>query len=730
MTVLLTELKKLFSNKIFLLIIASVFVLNAYLVFRTANSAEETPEDYKRIYSEIDGLSDEEKLKWFNGLTNDFSGQHQYNWKLIYELQEECYNVVNYKEYLESIKSQASSMINVSIFAKPDTFNYRSIVKTPPAYENVQDVKPVFDVSKGIISATDNSFTDIFCGFIVLFATLLIMISDREQGMAGFLFSMKRGRSYLVYMKLIALMTVTFSIILLIYTENLIITLHIYGLGDLFRPIQSVNGFIGCNLKINVIEYLLLYLFFKFIAFGVIGAILTLIAINTKNVVSFYGISAVIFIAEGIAYVKIHPLSIYSIFRYINLVSFTKINEIFCNYKNINFWEYPVPLIPTSVGAVIVIFLVSVIMSAYLYAKKRNLEFKKVSFKSKIKSKGKIHSLYYYTFYKSLIMQKGLIVIVIFIAANAFVNQNFYKKYDFVDVYYRYYAELLEGEITQETIDFCDSETQRFNDIQDKIDELSAEDPVANSYELNELNRELFPRVGFEPLKERIETIKNTDNAEIFYDTGYKRIFGINGYDDDMKYALLSILMCIFLISPMISNDNKYKMMYIINSTTSGNKSYIHRNIVVSVIYAIISAMIWMIPYTLTVSQYYDLKGLNASIKSIIDFADFPINITVLQYMLILYFLRTLALIICSLIILWISSKCRNITTSILINSAVFALNIIIYLLGAKIMVNVGFNALLSINIILNDISFIHFLPFIILLIIFISHKIKIKNSL
>ncbi|MDE6520409.1 MAG: hypothetical protein K2K91_08175 [Ruminococcus sp.] len=133
--------------------------------------------------------------------------------------------------------------------------------------------------------------------------------------------------------------------------------------------------------------------------------------------------------------------------------------------------------------------------------------------------------------------------------------------------------------------------------------------------------------------------------------------------------------------------------------------------------------MLWLIPYTATVSQYYGFSGLNGSIRSIIDFADFSININVLQYLLMIYLLRTLALIICSLIMLWISSECRNITTAVFINSAVFALPVAIYLFGAKIMVNVGFNVMLSVNIIFNNISFIHFLPAIALLTAFISDR-------
>ena len=170
MRIFITELRKLFCNKIFPLITAAVFVLNAYLMFRTANSGEVTPSDYTQIFSEIEGMTDSEKLEWLEEELNNFSGERLYNWEVIYELHEECAEIVGYKEYLEGIKTQAESMTNISIFAKPDTFNYRSIVKTPSAYENMQDVQPVFDISKGIILAADNNFTDILCGFILLFA--------------------------------------------------------------------------------------------------------------------------------------------------------------------------------------------------------------------------------------------------------------------------------------------------------------------------------------------------------------------------------------------------------------------------------------------------------------------------------------------------------------------------------------------------------------------------------
>ena len=696
MKIFRTELKKLLSGRIFLLIAAVALVLNAYLIVRTANSSESTPEEYRAIYSELEALSDAEKLEWLDARCNEFSGQHHYDWNILYELREECGQVVGYQDYLDSIDSQAKSMSSISIFAKPDTFNYRSIMKTPPAYEDMRDVEPVFDVSKGITLATDNNFTDILIGFIVLFAVLSLMISDREQGLSGLLFPLKRGRGYLLLTKLGALAVTVFITILLMYGENLIISGQIFGLGDLSRPIQSLGGFIGCNLKISVFGYLFLYIFFKFAAVFAIGAVLSLIAVNTKNTVSFYGISAIIVAVEGLTYSLIHPLSKYSIFKYINLIAFTRGNDIFCNFKNINFWGYPIPLIPTSIGAIVIISLICVILASWMYSAKRNLEYKKIGIRLSFGKSEKIHSRLYYTLYKSLIMQKGAVFIVIFIALAGFMSMGFVKKYDPVDAYYQYYCELLEGEITQETLDFIESETARFDEINKRIDELSQTNPFSS--ELNQLQKDAAPQMGFIPFSERVSQIKEIDCAQVFYDTGYKRAFGRNGYDDDMKYALMMVLLCIFLVSPLISGDNRYRMSYVISSTTSGTQSYLRRNFLTASAYGIFASLMWIIPYASSINTYYGSAGLDAPLRSITDFINSPIDITVGQYVILICALRVIFCAAAALVMLWISSRCRNSTSAILINFAVFVLPIIIYLLGAEFMVYIGFDPLVSVT--------------------------------
>ena len=58
--------------------------------------------------------------------------------------------------------------------------------------------------------------------------------------------------------------------------------------------------------------------------------------------------------------------------------------------------------------------------------------------------------------------------------------------------------------------------------------------------------------------------------------------------------------------------------------------------------------------------------------------------------------------ILSALVMLWVSKRCKNTTSAVLINFALFVLPIIIYLLGAKVMVGVGFCPFLSVNALLN----------------------------
>lgn len=67
---------------------------------------------------------------------------------------------------------------------------------------------------------------------------------------------------------------------------------------------------------------------------------------------------------------------------------------------------------------------------------------------------------------------------------------------------------------------------------------------------------------------------------------------------------------------------------------------------------------------------------------------------------------------------------------TVLINFSVFALPIIIYLLGADFMINIGFNPLLSMNIIINEFSIMHIvIPMFCVILILIRKKQSLQSE-
>ena len=708
MRIFYTELQKLFSSRIFLLILAAVFVLNGYLLFRT--SKDHPPEQYREIYEVLVDRPDTAKLAWLERVANDFSGQYGYNFTVITELYEECQNVVQYQDFLDNVDAQAKSMSGVSIFAKPDTFNYRSILRTPPAYAHMRDVVPRFDVSRGILLATDNRFTDLLLSLIVLFAVLSLMLSDREQGMSGLLFSTKKGRGTLLLIKLYALALTLFAVTIALYVENLLIGAHLYGLGDLSRPVQSLYGFIGCNLKISTSTYLVCYILFKWGSMLAIGMVLSCIAQGTKGTVGFYSVSATVLLFEGVTYALIQPLSMFSVLHHINLIGFTRGTQLFCNYRNINFFDYPVELIPTAVAAVIMSIILFGSLSVWLYTGRRNLEFHRLLHHAGNHAT-KVHTPLYYTLYKSLILQKGIVMVLIFIAVAVFQAEQFTKQYDRTDAYYRYYTEQLQGEITEEDFSYCIAESRRFAEIEGQIHQLEMHG--ASYYQTESLYRQLEPSSGFLKMYNRLQTIADNPDARMFYDTGYLRMLGkspLEGYDDDMKYALTAMLLCVFLISPLIAGDNRCRMRYLIYASATGKKQYLLRNLGTALLYGTFTALLWMIPYALTVRQYYGADELGAALQSMTAFLEFPLHMNVGCYLLLTGFLRLLAVLFCAVCMLWISAFSRNVTSAVLINAAVFVLPILLYLLGTKSAINIGCNAFLSVNAVMDGCSSVQFM--------------------
>ena len=79
----------------------------------------------------------------------------------------------------------------------------------------------------------------------------------------------------------------------------------------------------------------------------------------------------------------------------------------------------------------------------------------------------------------------------------------------------------------------------------------------------------------------------------------------------------------------------------------------------------------------------YNNEGAEFSIRCIPEFERF-FDIPMVAYIALLCVLRTVSLILCGWMILFISAKCKNVSAVLLISIAIFALPVMLYLAGAE----------------------------------------------
>lgn len=683
MRIIKYELYKLFHTKMFVLILAAAFGLNLYIAMSTNNEVFGGENRIQKfVYEETAGMTLDEAYSYTSTLlseteeeyftSTDFDEELWVRRSVLNKAVSEIKTLLDYDEYLNNIELEAQRMTSVSIFADKNSFSYRNISKTPAAYEQVRGTVPVFAPSDGVLLATDNVSSDLLALFVILAAVTAIIYQDRENGLTALIKPLKYGRAKLALSKIITIFVVALICEILFFGADTIVGAMRFGLGDLSRPVQSLSGYIGCNLTINVIGFMSLTYAVKLFSYVLISLILEAMFTRLKNTTAYIAIIAAAGI-ETALYLFIDANSAFSLLKRINLVSFICSSRLFVTYSNINLFGLPVNLLWAVGTSLVVLILAGVYAVCKLYSDISVSEIKRNSGSGRVRMLPK--RAYSYAQYKAFITNKGLLILIAVLAFQVYSCGNIVRRYNLDDSFYSFYcASIGSYETELDADEFIAFEDQRLTDLQTSA--VTQED-------INELQG----RRGFELAKAQYEHLKTifTDGsapAKMFYQSGYHEMFGVNGFKKDYSLALVAILSICLAVSPLIAYDNRCKMGYLLYATKAGKKTYLKHNIFVSVTVAVLTSLFVYISYFLQMLKLYGYDGISETIKCLEVYQEM-LNIPIWGYIVLLLLYRTAVLSILSGIVLWISSKCQSTTAAAIISMAVFAFPIVVYLAGA-----------------------------------------------
>ena len=124
---------------------------------------EEHPEEFSKA-SELNLTAEE--LNNLSMMLNDISSQFAY--------------IESYDEFISNMKTRAEEQSGFAIFAKPNSFSYKNIQKTPMDFERVANVTPTLGNNKALEVSTTFELTDYLLLVLILLVCIAVFTVERE----------------------------------------------------------------------------------------------------------------------------------------------------------------------------------------------------------------------------------------------------------------------------------------------------------------------------------------------------------------------------------------------------------------------------------------------------------------------------------------------------------------------------------------------------------------------
>lgn len=642
--------------------IIACFLLNGFFIFRQGEryNVEKrcSPQEIHRIYKEIDSV--ENKLEWLQKeIEKEENARNMADYArrstLTYVL-ESVEETENYDVYLKGIKTQAKRISQSTLFSNADSFSKRNAEQIPKKYEKFEGMSLEIADSQGILLATQSKMTDVLIVILIVLLSYFFISMEREEGTLAFVRSTKNGGRKLGLQKIGVILSGSLLGMLLLYIQNFVIVGSLYGYGNLGRPIQSIDGFIGSVWKISVGQYIFLFLCGKFFVTCVFVGVTIWICLKGKNILRT---SAILVLVTGIEwgfYTKIPSNSWISILKWCNLFSFIRIENFFQTYETINLFSYPVAsvLICSVVGGILcVIFFTQSVLCYEKVSREEYAQKKEKRKREKRKTKG--HGIFFYEFRKVMWVNGAGIVLFLFLFGYL-MNVSSEKIYFSSDeLYYKYYLKELEGPMTSEKMKFIQEEDERIKKLEE-------------SEESFEKERKLKCKPAFEQVKLQAERIG--EKGVFLNEIGFSYLLDQVTFMKRVGMLLLIIILAFFQTFIM---EQIAGMDTIWNTIPDGQKKIKHRKWIILIVSVLVLATFAEGIFIVHEIKEQQLTGLSEQIRYLFGFEKFG-TMSVLFYLFLRWVFEGLVGVGSLIILASVSRKVKNTATVILISGGIVAL--------------------------------------------------------
>lgn len=701
------ELYKIITQKSIIFFIVFFCMFNGiYLVYEKEQLSKES---YENIIKATLDIKESDRKHYLESTISTLENNYK-DEKVIAEYKKTLnyFNQISeFDDYIDSIVHSDEKGLNSLLYnGKSFAAKNKEYIKKEYIKKNVAQVKPVYGNYVAIERSTNVGMQDVFLLFIILIISIILLTREKESGMIKLQKANINGRTRQILSKQAVSIIVTSVLSVIIYGETFVVNILLYGTSSLQAPIQSVNGFFASTLKINVMQYILLFTFFKTISLCVFVLIAYFISNIFKTTIpTCIAYSSVVFI-EYIFYVSIGSFSNISVLKYFNICSILNVKDYTKSYTNLNIFNNLIPYGKGIAFEIAFLIILALIINIFIFNKTKND--RKIKTLSIFKTK-KNHSLYCHEMYKTLIYNKMLLMLIVVTIIQVFTYKNITVYNDAVDYFYNMYVEKINGTDDAKTERMIKKEKNKFNKLEQDL--LDAQEAFNNGkiteigYEniQSECNAHKSEREAFEQLiEQRDYLIKLKKNKKIngwfLNEKAYRKIFYIDNSLTELKDGLFMISLLIFIIIPMVVIDKEKKTDILFSSTKLGRDVFWNKKILVACTSGILVFVAVYVPRYYYVINNLRYKATSALIQSIKEYYNFPLKLSVQYFFIFEIVLKLLCVIILAITILSISANSKTLVPAIVSCVGVVVLLSVPIFLGLNEMYSVLFVPLLVLN--------------------------------
>ena len=613
-------------------------------------------------------------------------------------------------DYIDELRTRADGMLSVSIFQDRDSFAYRNIRKTASDFEHLKNVPLEPGLETGIVTSATFAASDLFLALLILMTGYCLFFSEKENNLINLIAASKHGRAHTAFAKLAAMAVAVAFLVLALYGTTIVMANLLYGTDSLSIHVRSMPFFKYSNLNITVLDYYLLFLACKYLA-GVLSAFAIACLYIVMDQPGKVYLSVVAWIGfSWLAYAYIHPSSMLNLVKYVNIVAFMHTGSLLGEYRNINFFGFPVNAVPLFAAACATGILLFALFAVYSFASRRPIgagnrrPFFGTILRRTAKNRRMSGGLLAHEMFKSGYAAKGYLVFLLALVVGVSGIRFEEFRFNFEEAAYNEYLSVLSGPLNEENIRRIQQEKTRFDTMPDRSREnwLAYNSGEISIAEYNEREAEIkllmLKQKAFNRVYEQYNHLMDLKHAKGIDGSFINEIssdYLFNNKTRDLANGLIFTVLLIAALSPLFPVEYRSGMIAVARAARHGRMKWFAAKHAVGFMYATAMFVMMHAPQYINLVKDYNPIEWNAPVQSIRRFGHVEGDWSVLEFVILLNLLQLFGVMLMAVVLLCLSAALRRTAVAIIADSVLFVLPVVFAYAGRDFLDAYSFNNIL-----------------------------------